>query len=177
MYKKVENVLEKLSKPKFVVRFLLFFFVIYFALLCINVTLGDRWKNITAYPEEDYQLLESEAWKIVKSGNFEETNCPYEITYYNSTTHKIYFDLSYNTATVTVGVEDFRVSDSVSVKRSCSNKTVFVFGQVLSLVIFPALFAGVTLTALYLVLLILHIFFTIVDLINFWKKCKKEEKK
>ncbi len=69
---------------------------IWFAILIIFYTMNGEWKNVTYYPEKEYQVLEQEAKRLIQEGDSIEkwkTEYHYIIRYYDNKTKEIEFEL------------------------------------------------------------------------------------
>lgn len=95
MGKKLYELNNKIFDIKFG-RMTAFLFIIWFAILIIFYTMNGEWKNITYYPEKEYQVLEQEAKRLIQEGDsIEKWKTEYHaiIRYYNNKTKEIEFEL------------------------------------------------------------------------------------
>lgn len=146
MYKKIKNFGENCWENRSIFRSFLIMFLIWFIVGCIIVTKQNNWKRMFTYPESNYQVVQKEAERMIKSHNF-ETNFELNITSYNNISHSLTFELRGDSNTsLTVTVTNYmQENEEVSYKRLYKSPTSHIFFQLLAIfliIVFLALLSS-----------------------------------
>lgn len=107
MYDKICDIWRKLWSLKgCFMSFLFFFFVIFIFWFAPKLIADNGWERLTHYSEDSYKNLEEEANYIIESKDF-DTDYNLQIQTYNNFTNYLCFDLSDDSAAVTVEIENY----------------------------------------------------------------------
>ena len=176
MYKKLEEFWDFFCKTKTETCLLVVLMIICGLLFCgFMVNLGE-WNNLWEYPEKEYQVLETEARRMIASNDFStEYEC---ISTSNNKDNSLKLVLKNEAATVTVEKNPNNENDEASIKRESSKKK-YILTSVLLLgiaTIFGGVFAYIV---IFLIVYAIYSFFKICYKIkeSIKKAIKKRKKK
>lgn len=151
MYKKICTLWHKFWTLKGHIIVFIFFYVIGLSLMIAIPTANNRWEKLMSYPETNYQELEDEASRIIKSNNF-DTDYRLHIQNYNNVTNYLCFDLSDDSASVTATVENYKKDNQVSnIERMYESSRELFASNLLGIFGFPLLFSLLAFSILMLV--------------------------
>lgn len=142
MYKKIKNFAENCWENSSLFRLFLIMFILWFIVGCIITTKQNKWETMFTYPESDYQVVQKEAERMIKTHDF-ETNLELNITSYSNTTHSLSFELrGKENSCLTVTVSNYmQENEEVSYKRFSKSPTSFILMELLAILLVIVLFA------------------------------------
>lgn len=134
MYDKICDIWRKLWSFKgCFMSFLFFFFVIFLLWFAPKLVVDNGWERLTHYPEDSYKNLEKEANYIIESKDF-DTDYNLHIQTYNNFTNYLCFDLSDDSATVTVEVENYgEPKEVIDITRDFPSASSFLWSHCLAI--------------------------------------------
>lgn len=142
MYKKIKNFAENCWENRSLFRLFLIMFLFWFVVGCILTTNQNKWETMFTYPENDYQIVQEEANRMIKTHDF-ETDFELNITNYSNTNHSLSFELRGNgSSLLTVTVTNYmQENEEISYKRFTKSPTSHIFMEILAIILVIFLFA------------------------------------
>lgn len=135
-------------------------FICFIITILVMVTFGfnDFVKPCFVYPEEEYQMLESEAWRIIDEKTL-NTEVKHTIEYNNNLESKdIEIKLQGENASVIITVDNYgEDTQTISVNRNYSNAGGYHFEMIFSLIIVILMFGAFSGILLFMFLLFVGI--------------------